>query len=227
LKVDDKTVVRVVWSRGKKSAKTHSKTLSTTLDKAIFDEKFQINTILELDSETGYPVAEKIGKMTVCMDKSMGGTELCEVSFNMADFKFDEYKIVRLNMQQCAGNDVLAINSDETFLDIGLKGKRAQGLLQASMKKSSSNKTLPPLSRSLTNINQAQRASDTNIDMPQLIIEIDLLKKDIKAKKKDYDRNIVSKNTKINDLMTELENTKTDLNYTSKKLKNCQMLKES
>lgn len=40
LKVQDKTAVRVVWSRGKKSAKTHAKTLSATLDKAIFDEKF-------------------------------------------------------------------------------------------------------------------------------------------------------------------------------------------
>jgi len=129
LKVTEKTAVRVVWSRGKKSAKTHSKTLSATLDKAIFDEKFQINTILELDPETGYPSAEKIGKMTVCLDKSMGGTELCEVSFNMADFKFDDYKIIRLNMNPCPNNDVLEINSEETFLDIGLKGKRAQGLL--------------------------------------------------------------------------------------------------
>lgn len=45
-----------------------------------------------------------------------------------------------------------------------------------------------------------------------------MLKKEIKLKKKEYDKNILSKNTKINDLMTELENTKTDLAYTTKKL---------
>ena len=125
LKVNEKTVIRVVWSRGKKQAKTHSKTLSPSLDKAIFDEKFQINTILDLDPETGYPNAEKIGKMTVCLDKSMGGTELCEVSFNMADFTFDQYKVIRLNMNQHPNNQIIEINSEETFLDIGLKGKRA------------------------------------------------------------------------------------------------------
>ncbi len=40
LKVNDKTAVRVVWSRGKKSAKTQVKILSASLDKAVFDEKF-------------------------------------------------------------------------------------------------------------------------------------------------------------------------------------------
>lgn len=157
MKVQEKTAVRVVWSRGKKSAKTHSKTLSATLDKAIFDEKFQINTILDLDPETGYPSAEKIGKMTVCLDKSMGGTELCDVSFNMADFKFDEYKIIRLNMNPCANNDIIEINSEETFLDIGLKGKRAQGLLQASMNKGLKPGTqgLPPLAKSQTQLHSS------------------------------------------------------------------------
>ena len=40
MKVKDNTVIRVVWSRGKKEAKTRSKVLTSQLDKAIFDEKF-------------------------------------------------------------------------------------------------------------------------------------------------------------------------------------------
>ena len=40
LKVKEKTAVRVVWSRGKKQAKTQAKVLNATLDKAVFDEKF-------------------------------------------------------------------------------------------------------------------------------------------------------------------------------------------
>ena len=65
LKVSKMTVVRVVWSRGKKHAKTQAKILSGSLDKAVFEEKFQINTLLELDPETGHPVKEKISKMTI------------------------------------------------------------------------------------------------------------------------------------------------------------------
>jgi len=51
---------------------------------------------------------------------------------------------------------------------------------------------------------------------------MDLIKKEFKVKKKEYDKNIMAKNTKINDLMTELENTKTDLTYTSKKVNDAQ-----
>jgi hypothetical protein len=71
------------------------------------------------------PALEKLGKMTVCLDKSMGGTELCEITFNMADFKFGEYKILRLYMNKCANNNVLDIDKEETFLDIGLKGTKS------------------------------------------------------------------------------------------------------
>lgn len=135
LKVNSNTVVRVVWSRGKKQAKTHSKILTPALDKAIFDEKFQINTLLECDPETGLPSVEKIGKMTVCLDKNMGGTELCDISFDMADFKIGEYKILRLFMKKCPGNNVIDIVEDEVFLDIGLKGTKSVGLLKASLSK--------------------------------------------------------------------------------------------
>lgn len=74
--------------------------------------------------------------MTVCLDKSMGGTELCDISFNMADFKYGEYKILRLFLKKCPENNLIEIEDDEVFLDIGLKGTKQQGLLKASLKKS-------------------------------------------------------------------------------------------
>ena len=98
------------------------------MDKAVFDEKFQINTLLEIDPNTRLPCKEKVGKMTVCLDKSMGGTELAEIEFNMADFKFNEYKILRLYLNKSPGNDKIEIDK-ETFLDIGIKGTQQQGLL--------------------------------------------------------------------------------------------------
>lgn len=132
LKVDVKTGLRVVWSRGKKQAKTQVKILNQSLDKAVFDEKFQINTILEIDPSTGMPSKEKISKMTICLDKSMGGTDIAEINFNMADFKFNEYKILRLYLHKSDANTTIDINEDETYLDIGLKGTMAKGIMNNS-----------------------------------------------------------------------------------------------
>lgn len=52
--------------------------------------------MLELDPVTGMPAKEKVSKMSVCLERSLGGTEIAEISFNMADFKYGEYKILRL-----------------------------------------------------------------------------------------------------------------------------------
>jgi len=71
------------------------------------------------------PAKEKVSKMSVCLDKSMGGTELGEVEFNMADFKFGEYKIVRLFLRKSAANTSYDFNPEETFIDLALKGSRA------------------------------------------------------------------------------------------------------
>ena len=78
----------------------------------MFEEKFQINTLLELDPDTGRPLKEKISKMTVVLDKSMGETPLAEVEFNMADFNYGEYKPVKLYLKKCAENDYVDIDDD-------------------------------------------------------------------------------------------------------------------
>ena len=104
--------------------------MNQSLDKAVFDEKFQINTLLELDPVTGMPSKEKVSKMSVCLERSLGGTEIAEINFNMADFKFGEYKIVRLYLHQSASNNGdYPIDQNETYLDIGLKGTKVKGLL--------------------------------------------------------------------------------------------------
>ena len=53
-------------------------------------------------------------------------------------------------------------------------------------------------------------------------MELDQIKKELKRKKIDAEKQMNQKNTKINDLATELENIKTDLNYTNKKLRDTQ-----
>jgi hypothetical protein len=73
------------------------------------------------------PAKEKISKMTVTLDKSMGGADIAEIDFNMADFTFGEYKLVRLFLKKCP-NSPIDFEPESTFLDIALKGTRASGL---------------------------------------------------------------------------------------------------
>jgi hypothetical protein len=84
---------------------------------------------LELDKDTEMPLKEKMSKMTVCLDKSLGGKEIGEVEFNMADFNYGSYKAIRLQLIQSSGNNSYNFDSSETYLDIGLKGTKADGLV--------------------------------------------------------------------------------------------------
>ena len=74
------------------------------------------------------PAKEKISKMTVCLDKSMGGQEIAEIDFNMADFKFGEYKMVRLYLKKCPQSPI-NFEKEQTYLEIALKGTKAHGLV--------------------------------------------------------------------------------------------------
>jgi len=48
--------------------------------------------------------------MVVCLDKSLGGASLCEKEFDMADFKYGEYKPMRLHLRQCESNQQYKID---------------------------------------------------------------------------------------------------------------------
>lgn len=79
------------------------------------------------------PIKEKLSKMSVCLDKSLGGKQLGEVEFNMADFNYGSYKSLRLNLNQVKENTEYNFDSSETYIDIGLKGTKADGLVQKRM----------------------------------------------------------------------------------------------
>jgi hypothetical protein len=97
-KVDRKTPVRVIWSRGKKQAKTQVKTLGEGIETVVFDEKFQINTVLDIDERTEMPIKEKISKLTVCLDKALGGTELASAEVDMGNYSYGRYNLIKLNL---------------------------------------------------------------------------------------------------------------------------------
>jgi hypothetical protein len=50
----------------------------------------------------------------------------------MADFTFGEYKNVRLQLNKSVNNQSIEIQND-TYLDIGLKGTRSDGLQNRKM----------------------------------------------------------------------------------------------
>ena len=71
----------------------------------------------------------------------------------MADFKFGEYKIVRLFLKRCIGTPI-DFDPENTYLDIALKGTKASGLV--SKRNSFANKSgLGGLSHSKTSISNS------------------------------------------------------------------------
>jgi hypothetical protein len=128
--MNEPTPIRIIWSRGKKQAKTQVKMLAPDVDSAVFDEKFQINTVLDIDKDTFEPVKGKISKMTVCLDKSLkGGMKIAEQEFDMAEFSYKEYKLMRLYLIQSEGNEDYPVNPEEAYIDIGLRGTNEDGLV--------------------------------------------------------------------------------------------------
>lgn len=51
----------------------------------------------------------------------------------MADFSYGQYKTHRLYLQPMDGNTDYDFDPNETYLDIGLKGTKADGLVQKRM----------------------------------------------------------------------------------------------
>lgn len=121
--------VRVVWSRGKKEAKTQYRYLSNSVAQQKFEEKIQINTILNLDPETGMPTQQKMSRLAVTLNRNYQYAELAEVQFDMANFKQGRYNKMRLPLVQSAANETYTIEAG-SFLEIGIKGTRADGLIK-------------------------------------------------------------------------------------------------
>lgn len=69
--------------------------------------------------------------MTVQLDKSKTGTAipLAEAEFDMTDFQYGTYKYRNLKLIKCPGNDFLDFDENSTYLEIGLKGTKHDGLV--------------------------------------------------------------------------------------------------
>lgn len=79
------------------------------------------------------PVKDKQSKMTISLGKSLGSKLLGEVEFNMVDFEYGQYKNLKLYFKKDESNEDYPFNEEETYVDIGLKGTKADGLVQRRM----------------------------------------------------------------------------------------------
>ena len=130
-------------------------------------------------------------------------------------------------MTQSEGNDTYNFDKSETYIDIGLKGTKADGLVQKRMSaiKEQMNDTLKDLMKgnmkqggggdqkkgaeALKNMLQGTQSQELFQNI--INIEVDKLKKDAREKKKEYERKLLDKTNKINELLTDLENKQTEM----------------
>lgn len=161
--------------------------------------------------------------MTVCLDKSLGGTQLAEVEFNMADFFYGDYKEQRLILKQHKDNDKIDIDEPDTYIEIGLKGTKADGLVQKRMSaiKSQVNNEIKNLmtQNGLSALQKTKSGVDSKLVKNLIDDEMEQYKKEAKERKKEYERKIAEKNTRINELLNDLDNKSKDIDYAETKYK--------
>lgn len=187
MKVEEEVPLKVIWSRGQKKAQSHSKKLKEDVSIAVYDEKFQINTVLELD-EDQKPTKEKMSKMTICLDKSRGGHAIGEVEFDMASFSYGEYKYRRVQVKELDTNPGIKYDPETTFIEFGLKGTKSDGLVKKRMSEIKS-KMKSNLQEKLTRSevvpkNQSEQSQELFNNIVK--VEVDRLHKEAKERKKEY-----------------------------------------
>jgi hypothetical protein len=88
--VDEQMPVMIIWSRGSKKATTKKRLLSDKVHTAVFNEKFQINTQIDMD-EDGNPTKPKMSVLTVASDKAHG--LLGKADLDLSLFTKDDFNV--------------------------------------------------------------------------------------------------------------------------------------
>ena len=78
------------------------------------------------------PNKEKLSELTICLDKTQGGTELFKAELDMTKYGYGKFNIMQLQLQKCESNE-FETPVGETYLEIGLRGTKADGLVQKRM----------------------------------------------------------------------------------------------
>lgn len=76
------------------------------------------------------PLKEKQSKLGVHLSREMGGKEIAHVEFDMADYKYGKYNGQRLYLESSKDNTDYSFDTQESYIEIGIKGTKAEGLVK-------------------------------------------------------------------------------------------------
>lgn len=97
--VTEHTPLFVMWSRGNKKAQTKKRLLNENVSTANVDEKFQINTVMDIDPETQKPTKPKSSLLTVMTDKNRA--ILGKADLDLSQYGEGEFNVLRLELREC------------------------------------------------------------------------------------------------------------------------------
>ena len=60
----------------------------------------------------------------------MENLKIAEVEFDIADFKYGKYNGMRLFFEKCKENTIYNFEPSESYIEIGLRGTKSEGLIQ-------------------------------------------------------------------------------------------------
>ena len=140
----------------------------------------------------------------------------------MADFKYGKYNGQRLFLEQSQNNTEWNFDSQKSYLEIGIKGTKSDGLVEKRMKvikqkiAQDLTKNFDP---SAANPNPAQKnLSSTEMEIQNIFKnEYEKMIKENTEQRTEYEKKLQSKNAQINQLNTTLANTKTEINIEKEK----------
>lgn len=181
--------VLVIWSRGNKKASTKKRLLNENVNTAVIDEKFQINTQIEMD-ETGKPCKPKMSALSVVSDKARG--MLGKAELDLSKFSQDAFWVHKLPLTECS--------YEGAFIEVGLKGGEAP-------KKAT---TATPAAGN-SNEPQAEKVA-------RVMAEFERANKDKQKLKEKYAADISVLKEKLAKLETDYENQKTELMQQARKI---------
>ena len=104
VQVEEKIPICVVWQRGNKKATTKKRMITDTVPTAVFEEKFQINSQMEVDGD-GNPTKSKMSKLTVASDKQHG--LLGKADLDLSKFVKDDFMSFTLPLESCTESGVM------------------------------------------------------------------------------------------------------------------------
>lgn len=91
------TPVMAIWSRGQKKANSKKKVLTESVNTAVFNEKFQINTTLETDDNGNYKKKKSLISVASSKEKGILG----KVELDLSQFKTNDFNEFKLFLENC------------------------------------------------------------------------------------------------------------------------------